>query len=63
MAKAACNPQFEFISAPATISPICPTEEYAIKDFRSDCRKQIRLVETAPIKAIDEIRLEVDLAA
>lgn len=27
IARAAWNPQFDVISAPATISPMCPTEE------------------------------------
>jgi len=63
IARAACNPQLEFIKAPATIKPMWPTEEYAINDLRSDCRKQIILVETAPTNATLARALDVDLAA
>jgi len=35
---------------PANINPICPTDEYAISDFKSGWRKQINLVATAPVK-------------
>lgn len=38
---------------PAIISPICLTDEYAIRDFRSDCRKQINDVNTPPTSAVD----------
>lgn len=36
---------------PASIKPIWPTDEYAIKDFRSGCRMQIKLVTDAPVIA------------
>lgn len=42
-------PHIEFDIMPASISPIWPTDEYAIKDFRSGCRIQINLVTTAPV--------------
>ena len=42
-----------FDSIPAIISPICLTDEYAINDFKSDCRKQISDVSTPPTSAID----------
>jgi len=48
--------------APANIKDICPTDEYAIKDFRSICRKQITLVKTPPQTAkanIKEIEYEL----
>lgn len=48
----ACIPNLELDNIPAIISPMCPTEEYAISDFISDCRKQIMDVITPPIKAI-----------
>lgn len=57
MDRLACRPSFEFVSIPATISPICPTDEYAISDFISDCRKQIIDVITPPTIAIDIIGL------
>lgn len=41
------------VITPATTRPIWPTEEYAINDFISDCRRQINLVTTAPIRASD----------
>lgn len=47
--RAPANPQVELDNMPASISPMCPTEEYAISDFRSDCRMQINLVITAPV--------------
>jgi hypothetical protein len=34
-----------------------------MSDFRSDCRKQINLVDTAPTRAILDSKLDVDLAA
>ena len=34
--------------SPANKSPIWPTEEYAIRDFKSGCRRQMKLVATAP---------------
>jgi len=37
--------------SPADIRPMWPTEEYAISDFKSGCRMQIRLVAEAPTKA------------
>lgn len=55
IARLACSPNFEFVSIPATINPIWPTDEYAIIDFISDCRKQIIDVITPPINAIDII--------
>ena len=55
--RLACSPSLEFVSIPATISPICPTDEYAIIDFISDCRKQIIDVSTPPTIAIDIIGL------
>jgi hypothetical protein len=44
----AFHPQFVPVINPVVISPICPTDEYAIRDFRSDCRIQIIAVITAP---------------
>lgn len=41
---------------PAVTRPICPTEEYAIRDLISGCRRQIILVITAPHIEIEEIR-------
>jgi len=55
MASLACNPSFEFVNIPATINPMCPTDEYAIMDFMSDCRRQIIDVITPPTIAIDII--------
>lgn len=55
--RLACNPNLEFVSIPATISPICPTDEYAIIDFISDCRRQIIDVTTPPTIAIAIIGL------
>lgn len=40
--------QFEFVKILANISPMCPTDEYAINDLMSDCRRQIKLVIIAP---------------
>lgn len=37
---------------PVNINPMWPTEEYAIKDFRSGWRMQINLVTTAPVMEI-----------
>lgn len=48
-------PSFELVSIPATISPMCPTDEYAIIDFISDCRRQIIEVITPPIIATEMI--------
>lgn len=42
-------PHDELDSIPVSIRPICPTEEYAIKDFKSGWRIQINLVATAPV--------------
>ena len=53
----ACSPSLEFVSIPATISPMCPTDEYAIIDFMSDCRKQIIDVTTPPTIATAMIGL------
>lgn len=36
-------------SIPASIKPICPTEEYAISDLRSGCRIHRNLVAMAPV--------------
>lgn len=55
MANLACIPNLEFDNIPATISPICPTDEYAIRDFMSVCRKQIIEVTTPPIIATETI--------
>jgi len=41
-------PHLENDNVPEIISPICPTDEYAINDFKSGCRRQIMLVSTAP---------------
>lgn len=48
-------PSFELVNIPATINPICPTDEYAIIDFISDCRKQIIEVITPPTIATEII--------
>jgi len=48
MASAPINPQILFDKIPASINPIWPTEEYAIKDFKSGWRIQINLVNVAP---------------
>jgi hypothetical protein len=55
IARLACIPNFEFDSIPVTMRPIWPTEEYAISDFMSDCRKQIIDVITPPTIATDII--------
>jgi len=44
-------PHVVLVSSPASIRPICPTDEYAINDFKSGCRKQINLVVQAPTNA------------
>jgi hypothetical protein len=44
-------PQRLLVSSAANINPMCPTDEYAIKDFRSGCRIQISLVAAAPVNA------------
>jgi len=46
--KAADIPHEEYDIIPASIIPICPTDEYAIKDFISGWRRQISLVIIAP---------------
>jgi hypothetical protein len=46
-------PSFVFDKRPAIIRPICLTDEYAINDLRSDCRRQIKDVSVPPISAID----------
>lgn len=51
----AWTPNFELVNTPAIINPMCPTDEYAIIDFMSDCRRQIIDVITPPIMAIDII--------
>lgn len=53
-------PHEELDNIPVSISPICPTDEYAIRDFKSGCRIQIILVMIAPIieiliSIVDEI--------
>jgi len=53
--KALFQPQEVLDIIPAVNSPICPTDEYAINDFKSVCRKQINLVIHAPHRAILEI--------
>lgn len=62
MVSDACIPQLEFEFTPATTKPMCPTEEYAIKDFRSVCRIQINLVTTAPVRATLTIMEERDFS-
>lgn len=57
MDSLAWSPSFEFVNIPATINPMCPTDEYAISDFISDCRRQIMDVTTPPTIAIDIIGL------
>jgi len=52
MIRALDIPHIEFDSIPVNISPICPTDEYAIRDFRSGWRMQIILVAAAPDRAI-----------
>ena len=42
------RPHFVLVDMPANIMPICPTEEYAIKDFKSGWRRHKNLVITAP---------------
>lgn len=49
-------PHEDMDRAPASIRAICPTDEYAISDFKSGCRKQIILVRMAPIMEIVKIR-------
>jgi len=49
ISKVPLIPQFEIVSVPEIISPIWPTDEYAINDFKSGWRKQIILVITAPV--------------
>lgn len=41
-------PQDVLVIMPAKTRAMCPTEEYAIKDFRSGCRTQIKLVIIPP---------------
>lgn len=53
----ACSPSLEFVNIPATINPMWPTDEYAIIDFISDCRRQIIDVTTPPTIAIAMIGL------
>jgi hypothetical protein len=52
IANLACIPSLELDNIPATINPMWPTDEYAINDFMSDCRKQIIDVITPPTIAI-----------
>lgn len=51
MVSPAYKPSFVLLRIPATISPMWPTDEYAISDFISVCRKQIKLEIKAPNKA------------
>jgi len=46
------RPHTVFDNIPVSINPIWPTDEYAIKDFKSGCRMQIILVAAAPDNAI-----------
>lgn len=46
------NPHWELDNLPANINPMWPTDEYAINDFKSGCRRQISLVMIAPISEI-----------
>lgn len=46
------SPSLELDIAPATRIPMCPTEEYAISAFKSDCRRQISLVMIPPVSAV-----------
>lgn len=55
-------PQEVLVINPDSISPMCPTDEYAIIDFRSVCRMQIILVTMAPISEI-EIRGDARLVS
>lgn len=52
-------PRGELDMAPATSSPMCPTEEYAIRAFRSVWRRQIMEDRTAPQREILINREEV----
>lgn len=51
IAREACIPHLVFEFIPATTNPMCPTEEYAISDFKSVCRIQINPVTSAPVRA------------
>jgi len=55
MAKAPWNPQWDPVINPAVSSPMWPTEEYAIRDFKSGWRRQIRLVTIPPQSEIAAI--------
>ena len=48
--RAADMPQDEYDSTPANIIPMWPTDEYAINDFMSGWRRQIKLVTSAPYR-------------
>lgn len=62
MKEAPQNPICEYLKAPAIRRPMCPTEEYAIRDFRSVCRRHMREVVIAPHRAMLMIRdVMVDL--
>lgn len=49
------QPQLEFVIVPAVNRAMWATEEYAIKAFKSGCRRHVRPVEIAPIREIDMI--------
>lgn len=45
------NPQGVWIKMPPTTNPMWLTEEYAIRDFKSVCRRQIEPVMMIPQRA------------
>lgn len=47
--RAPCQPHLVFDIIPPVARPICLTEEYAISDLTSVCRKQINLARAPPI--------------
>jgi hypothetical protein len=55
IARVPVHPQKDWFIRPAVSSPMCLTEEYAIRDFISGCRIQIILVSVAPQRAIEVI--------
>ena len=52
------NPHCVIVIAPAISSPIWPTDEQAIIDFISGCRRQINPVTTAPTNEMLMIELD-----
>lgn len=50
--SAPVRPQVFSLIAPAIMIPIWPTDEQAIRDFKSVWRRHIKLVYTAPVMAI-----------